>query len=332
MARLLILLMLIGVPARAGAEVVSILELRFDQVPPALAADVRQRLHDVLSSLGYRVVNERETAKRLAGSGLPPGCTVGQCLARVRDQVSADRVLVGGIASQGSSYDLVLTLVETGSGSPLAQVTDRCDVCNFKEVESAVAKAAERLHRKALVFLTRHAVLRVTSTPPAASVLLDGVPAGTTPVERVVAPGEHVVTVAAPKHGPSKRRLVLEPGRSQEIHVRLLPGIGGRRAHGSASSREHQVAPWLRWSMLGTGVILGGVGGGLIALDGREMSNPRYVHDTRSAGITLVSLGAAAAVTATLLTIIETAGEDSRERADRGNEDWAATGGANAGH
>jgi hypothetical protein len=304
MIRAPLFLSLLLAPLCARADNVAILEMRFASVPPALKSQIHRRMHQSLAAGGFQVTSERQTARRLRGASVPPGCSAGPCLNRIGEVLGVDRVVVGGVSSQGTSYDITMTMLETGGGTVLAQVSQRCDVCNFKEVEEATATAAEQLHKQALVFLTNRAKLVVESVPSHADALLDGLPAGKTPLIRVLLPGTHTVEIAAKGHTAATQKLTLKAGKTHHLRVSLLPKKAVARA--SPYRLRGPSAPrWVKWTVLGAGVVAAGIGGGLVALDGREMSDSRYVHDTRTAGVTMISLGAAAAVAATLITLAE---------------------------
>lgn len=290
-------------PALAGADSVAIYELRFSRVPPALVEDIRAKIKGGLTEAGYVVMSQDLARAKVDEQGIPPGCSVGPCLERVGRALNVQRVVSGGVSAQGTSFDIVLTMLETGGGTPLAQVAERCDVCNFNEVEDAVATATKRLHSKALVYLDTRARLTVASDPSGAKVLLDTMPIGSTPLTRVLAPGEHTLEVAHAGHASLSRRVTLSPGKSQTLRVRLIPR--DKLTSGRRRRQRTGVAPWFRWAMLGGGVVMGGVGGGLLAMDGTETSDARYVRDTRAAGVALISVGTVAVVTATLLTVLE---------------------------
>jgi hypothetical protein len=306
MIRATCLLALLLAPRLASAESVAVLELRFTSVPTALRNQIRTQIRSTLEQDGHKVTRQTEARRALKQAAVPPGCTLGPCLARVGGTLKVDRAVVGGVSGEGTSYDITLTMLETGGGTVLAQVSQRCDVCNFKEVESAATTAARRLHKQTLVFLSTRATLKVLSRPSDADVLLDGLPAGKTPINRILTPGPHTVEVATKDHAAVTQRVHLVAGKTSTVSVTLLP-----RAvrPGATVTRRPRAAPdsprWIKWVLLGSGVVVGGVGGGLLAIDGRETSDPRYVHDTRTAGATMVSLGAAVAVAATLMSLVE---------------------------
>lgn len=304
-ALLLLTLLLAPRPALAAGEGLAILELRFTAVPGAVSDQIRARVHATLSSGGYMVTTERQAEAGLKHASIPPGCTVGPCLQRIGRTLDVERAVVGGVSGQGTSYDITLTMLETGGGTVLAQVNQRCDVCNFKEVEDAAAVATERLHRQTLVFVSTRSTLVVESVPPRADVLLDGIPAGKTPVRRILPPGAHTFQVAAAGYSAASRKVQLAPGKTENVRIELVPKLMQSLADRPTPPRQRSPR-WIKWAVLGTGVVVGGVGGGLLALDGNEAADGN--RDTRSAGVTMVSLGAAAAVAATLIAVMELSG------------------------
>ncbi len=302
------LALLAGAPAFAQAPAAipissaAILELRFVDLPPALAEQIRQRLRHALNLEGYKVVDEKRSQTQLREEGAPPGCLVGPCLARVARGLKVERVVVGGVRGQGSSYDYTLTLLETGGGSLLAQVNQRCDVCSFKDLEEAIGRAAAQLHKQALVYLSTRSQLKVSSTPPGADVLVDDLLIGQTPLSHVATPGLHSLEVAFRGRGGQKQEIALAPGKTRIVHVDL-----GRFAPPVVASEPapRRIPRWLIWTTLGAGAALCGAGAGLWAIDGRETSDPRYLHDTRSAGVALVSVGASTLATSALLYFLD---------------------------
>jgi hypothetical protein len=128
---------------------VAILALSLRGIP----ADQDRRYHDILRAelkrAGYEVVEEREARRQLERQGAPPNCTVGPCLQRVGGALGAQRVLVGGVLAQGSNYDVNLTFLETDHGTPVAQATERCEVCTADEGLRAFARVIASLTGRA---------------------------------------------------------------------------------------------------------------------------------------------------------------------------------------
>jgi hypothetical protein len=118
-----------------------------------IPADQDRRYHDILRAelkrVGYDVVDERESRRLLERLGAPPNCTVGPCLQQVGGALGAQRVLVGGVLAQGSNYDVNLTFLETDHGTPVAQATERCEVCTADEGLRAFARVIASLTGRA---------------------------------------------------------------------------------------------------------------------------------------------------------------------------------------
>ena len=301
--------LIVGTPALADSSPsaipissAAIVEIRFVGLPPALEEQVRLRLRQALNLEGYKVIDEKRTQQQARDEGAPPGCVVGPCVTRVVRGLKVERAVVGGVRGQGTSYEFTLSLLETGGGSLLAQVNERCDVCSFKEVEDAVGRAATQLHKQSLVYLSTRSLLKVSSAPLGADVLLDDLLVGQTPLSHVATPGMHTLEVAFRGRGGVKQEIALSPGKTRIVHVdlgRFAPVVANEPVSG------RRVPRWLVWTALGAGAALCGAGAGLWAIDGRETSDPRYLHDTRGPGIALVSVGASAIATSALLYLLD---------------------------
>jgi len=275
---------------------VAVLDLRFSETRSAVETQVTQWLQASLRGAGYEVLETHEVKKRLAGS-ITPSCTQGPCLVRVGKLLQVERVLVAGIAIHGSSYDILISLIDTESGAPLAQVNARCDVCNFSDVGESVARASKTLHARAQRYEGSQARL-VIKTPAGANIHLDGVPLGKAPLCRLVAPGKHQLEISGVA-GVSKREVVLKAGqRFSNPSMVLSPA-----ARPSATSRSPQLkATWPSWLTLAGGGALIISGAVALALD--EDCPTGICEDrrqTRGAGLALMGVGAALTATAGVL-------------------------------
>jgi hypothetical protein len=77
------------------------------------------------------------------------------------------------------------------------------------------------------------------------------------------------------------------------VHVDLERlAVAWRGNGGGERGAGRRIPPWLKWATLGVGAALCGAGAGLWAIDGGVTSDARYLHDTKGAGIALVSVGA----------------------------------------
>jgi hypothetical protein len=120
-------------------KIVGVLEVRVDGVSTTAAEKFETGIEDGLSSTEYWVATRKRMREILAGSSWSEGCVVGPCLAEVKRQTNADLIVDAYFEGTGSSYRFVVTLIETGAGSVVAQVADHCDVCTLTEALDTAA-------------------------------------------------------------------------------------------------------------------------------------------------------------------------------------------------
>lgn len=91
------------------------------------------------------------------------------------------------------------------------------------------------------------AILKVTSNPPGADVLVDGEPAGVTPLSAELSPGNHTVRVVLDGYAPTERAVKAVAGEAVPLSVTLA-----RLPHGDAGGRGGRRRPvyreWWFWT------------------------------------------------------------------------------------
>ena len=113
----------------------------------------------------------------------------------------------------------------------LGSYTVRLEMAGYEPEELSAELNADNPRATLSVPLKRKAtpqpqlgVLRVTSTPPGAQVLLDGKPAGTTPLQKLRArPGEHTIRLQKLGFEPWETRIALKAGATESISATLEP-------------------------------------------------------------------------------------------------------------
>ncbi|MEZ4398419.1 MAG: PEGA domain-containing protein [Kofleriaceae bacterium] len=104
-------------------------------------------------------------------------------------------------------------------------------------------------------------VIKVTSTPPGARVLIDGVAAGTTPWEQGVRTGPHTITVELAGHRTETRPVEIVKDKTAELAIELTPGADPN----GAGRRGPRDATWL--GVAGGGAALMLAGAVMVAID-----------------------------------------------------------------
>ena len=265
--------------------------------PAAVQKEVDEHLRAEFLRRGYRI---HAPADAKTEPTLPRGCTTGPCLAAFGAKLGVDQLFFGGVEALGNSYDLVFTLVDAPTGTCVAQVARRCDVCTFAEVGSLVQHAIDDLTRHAKQVIAaqgRLAVILPRGTK--ANVWLDGVLLGAAPQRRLLTTGWHLLELRLQKQIISSRRLWITAGRETLIHqviATIAPLVRTLQPTQQGSVR------WPAWLALGGAAAL--VVAGSVALAFNE-SCPRDTctdrRDTSVLGLGLLGAGAAVTFGAGLL-------------------------------
>ncbi len=151
--------------------------------------------------------------------------------------------------------------------------------------------------------------LSVASQPAGASVTVDGLPVGVTPLEVPIGVGEHVIVVDLPGHHVETRTVAVTIGLRQDVSVVLravdasntVSSVGAVDDDGGAGSGKGL------WPWLGIGAGGGALAAGivLVAVDSKPVEDgaqQRREVDTALAGYLAIGAGAAL-VTAGLVAL-----------------------------
>ncbi len=243
------------------------------------------------------------------------------CLSGLGELAGMRYVIAGEVALRNGRTFTRLVLVDTSS----KQITSRA------VVESAGVPTASALGELAVAMFTPDRYvgsIELSAPVKGAQVLLDGQPAGVTPLvgplSDVVA-GEHLVEVKKPGHQPYSRTIRVPLGKSVRV-VALLPKI----AYLEPKARPFYV-DWPFWTALGVGAAALGVAGGLhydagilqdnadeykrANLDGaaekQDRADARFLQ-----AYVMYGIGGAGLLAAGLIAIIDAATGDPGEPAD----------------
>lgn len=217
-------------------------EARLARAPlagPSRVILLARREGDPLSSSTDALLRERIRAGvRAAGVGvieaasLPAGtevCDQPRCLAGLRSSLGIGHVVRATLASIDRDYALRLELVDTADASVVATYDEHCELCGLAEAGDRLEAGARGLFGQAAArpaaapATAEDGRLRLTSSPPGASVTIDGVLAGEAPIDRALAPGRHTVVASAPGHRTLTQELMITGAEASTIHLALVP-------------------------------------------------------------------------------------------------------------
>lgn len=132
--------------AGAQGQRVAPISLQFSE---ELSAEVRSELlfemRTALAHRGFDLLGHQVVAENLSKSTVSPLCTVGPCLHEVGRVLGVNYVLVGSLTGEATTYDAQMTVLETETGTAVAQAWDRCDVCTIGDVETMMRRVTQHL-------------------------------------------------------------------------------------------------------------------------------------------------------------------------------------------
>lgn len=146
---------------------------------------------------------------------------------------------------------------EGGCGPALAAFERYFQACAATPCELlSVAQA-----RQAALQTACYADVALRSTPTGASVVLDGQPAGATPLSlRLLVDVPHTAVLRAPDHHPVERSFKPHPGERLELEVALKPLPPPTASAARPTPPPPERSSVLGWSLLGAGVLALGAG------------------------------------------------------------------------
>lgn len=279
--------------------------------------DARDRLsQQVLSALADPRLEAVSLHSAETGDAATPYCSDAVCWQALAGEHGVSHFAVVVVRHDDPDYDVQARLIDGRTGAEVGSVSDTCDLCGITELGEHVGDVSAKLRRELESTLVPAPVLVVSSTPPGATVHLDGEIVGTTPVELPSIAGTHELEIRRAGHVTERMRLELVDGTRREIDARLRPVPTPAAPADAPRDRAARI-------YLGSGIAAmlagaGAVGGGAAMLmmhdepieadcDGTnvdELGRCRYLHDTRGGGIALTVVGASLLVAGVALTVL----------------------------
>jgi len=232
----------------------------------------------------------------------PPTC-VGRACAPVLVRTERVRYVARTVVTiEHDDYRYELELLDA-QGRVVATVTDSCPVCGLAEAQRTLEDQIVLLMAKVRALHTESPVLQIEVVPPA-TVYLDGVRRGPSPVRVETTPGPHLVRAQARGYQLTNQTVVAKAGVNEMIRLDLV-----RRP-----TSERLRPPG--WALLAAGLSSLAAGGVLLGIDDRPQARSctgrgrdanghcLLLYDTLAPGATLTALGSAAVVAAVSMLLV----------------------------
>jgi hypothetical protein len=247
----------VSVPRSSVAAPVSVGLLGIDGagVEPGMGQALTETLHRHLPTLqGMRVEKSQQD---LVEVKLVFGCVDENpvCMAKVGKSLSVDRLIYGSIRKQPQSglYVVAIKQLNVADSTVEKFITEAVPPEVLSLDNPQLNELVQRWLRVLLIEGLRGG-LRVLSEPAGASVQLDGVPIGQTPLNlQEVEVGDHLLQVDLPGYVSMSRSIRIRGGQVHEVMATLvLHGAGAARAgKGPSSNRILRITSYVAAGLAG---------------------------------------------------------------------------------
>jgi len=270
-------------------ESIAIISLEISgDAPPELRQQVQAHIAEGLAAT-FTVVGLDETRDKLRASPELIGCFSSDCLLRIGDTLSVELFVRAVLVANGAHYDLSLELLRTGQ-DPMLQnsVTASCSICTIEDLNERSVDAARRL---LIVDAKKRMRVTVASIPGGAIISVDGLEAGTSPIEIELEPGSHDVSAVLPGYATSVKSIEVRSGtdKDQRFELPLVQPVTAA-SHTPRAPRFRR----LKWGTAAASGALLILGTTLIVIDNNPTCDDssqqcKYVRDTMLSGVLSLS-------------------------------------------
>jgi hypothetical protein len=212
----------------AGAKL-AILPLKIDgTLSESDQAELTKALIGGLQRGNFTVVPPEQV---IAAEGGAASCDGPACIKNVAAKTGSAYVVRVVVVVKDRDYTIQAELL-AADGNRLAETGDGCEICGVVDASGLIDSAAATLRLKLDALSKGPAAVKLTSDPRGAIVTIDGQIAGTTPLDRPVVAGKHLIRVDMDGYISIERQVTFVEGVNEDLAFTLekLPSrLPGRR-------------------------------------------------------------------------------------------------------
>lgn len=209
------------------------------ELPDTDREALSKQLVEGLERGSFEVVTPEEVLAS-AGDG---DCAKPRCMTKIAGLTHASHIVRMTVEVIDRDYQVSVELYDGSDGSTLVTTSDGCEICGVADVGELIQTQAATLRTKLDALASGPASIVVRSTPNDATVTLDGELFGTTPIDKPILPGEHVIRVSKEGYIAVQEKRTFVEGTRENLDYELE----------KVASRLPK-RPW-GWATLGVGLV-----------------------------------------------------------------------------
>lgn len=199
-----------------------------------------EQLVDGLQRGNFEVVTpDQVTAAAGGGDCSKPGC-----MQKIADATDATHIVRVQVEVVDRDYTVTVQLYDGSDGSTVITTSDGCEICGVADVGELLETQAATLRTKLDALASGPASIVIRSNPDGADVTLDGEVFGTTPLDKPIIPGDHVIRVSKEGYIAVQEKRTFVEGARESLDYEL-----------EKVANRLPKRPW-GWASLGVGLTL----------------------------------------------------------------------------
>ncbi|PRP96356.1 PEGA domain-containing protein [Enhygromyxa salina] len=202
-------------------------------LPDADRDTLTGQLVEGLQRGSFEIVTPDQVAA-VAGSG---DCDKPGCMKKIAGQTGATHIVRATVQVVDRDYSVRVELFDGSDGTKIVSASEGCEICGVVDVGGLMQTQAATLRTKLDALASGPAAVNITSDPEGAEVTLDGEVFGTTPVDKPLIPGDHVIRVSKDGYISVQEKRTFVEGARETLSYELekVPNRLPKRPWGYAS-------------------------------------------------------------------------------------------------
>ncbi|KIG13746.1 hypothetical protein DB30_07592 [Enhygromyxa salina] len=214
-------------------------------LPDADRDNLTAQLVEGLQRGSFEIVTPDQVTAAVGGGD----CDKPGCMKKIAGQTGSTHIVRATVQVVDRDYSVRVELFDGSDGTKIVSTSEGCEICGVVDVGGLMQTQAATLRTKLDALASGPAAVNITSDPDGAEVTLDGEVFGTTPVDKPLIPGDHVIRVSKDGYISVQEKRTFVEGARESLSYEL--------------EKVPNRLPKRPWGFASLGVGIAAVGGGL---------------------------------------------------------------------